>query len=402
MRARRLRAALGLVRSGACAVALHRARSAVTVASVAAIVLPFVVGLGISGGLSEEVERALRLGPDLLVSGERFGRPAPVPLAAGEALRAIPGVTEVTPRIVGEMRLGTAGESVVVVGLPAEGLPREISAVEGRLFRAGARNEIVAGREVADRLGLRVGTVLPPFYRNERGERLSRIVGIFRSEAPLWQSRTLLVSLETAADLFAEDGVVTDFLVRCRPNFEGAVADHVRRMDALPGAPGGPASYPKVLTRGEMTAALSGRILDRETLFLLPFVLAFAVGVPVVLVTSGIGLTERKREAALLRTLGWSRDALLLRALVESTLLGLLGGAVSVIGGAVWLSVFGGAGIAPVLLPGAARSPGFRVPFDLGAVPVLLAFLMPLVIVGTGSLVSTWRAATAAPAEVLR
>jgi hypothetical protein len=42
------------------------------------------------------------------------------------------------------------------------------------------------------------------------------------------------------------------------------------------------------------------------------------------------------------------------------------------------------------------------VPFRLVPVPVLLAFLIALVVVMTGSLWSTWRAATTPPREAMR
>ena len=71
---------LAIARSGAGAVALHPLRSVVTVVSVIAIVLPYVVGIGVSDGLRAEIEEAVRLGPDLHVTGERFGRPVPLPL----------------------------------------------------------------------------------------------------------------------------------------------------------------------------------------------------------------------------------------------------------------------------------------------------------------------------------
>jgi hypothetical protein len=88
---------LALGRSGAVAVLLHPLRSAVTVASLVAVLLPYVAGLAIARGLLDQARDAIRLGPDLLVEGERLGRPAPVPLEAVGEVRAIPGVRESSP-----------------------------------------------------------------------------------------------------------------------------------------------------------------------------------------------------------------------------------------------------------------------------------------------------------------
>ena len=393
---------LGIARSGAGAIALHPLRSVVTIACVVALVLPYAVGTGISYGLRAELLEAVRLGPDLHVAGTRFGRPAPLPASAAGRIRAIPGVTDVVPRIVGELEIGSDNESAVVVGLPADHLPDTLRCVEGRLFAPGAVGELVVGSELAARLGLSVGDVVPPFYRNEAGERLTRVVGIFRSDAPLWQAHMLYVSLETARLLFSEREAVTALVVRCPETYREPVAEQIRRLGTL-GAEGElPAVRPRVTTRDDVQALLLRRVFDRETLFLLPLILAFAVGIPIILVTSGAGLVERRREAGLLRAIGWSTDAVLLRCLVESALLAMIGGGLAVLFAFIWLRLGNGAGIAAVLFPGADRLPGFRVPWRLGAVPVLLALSISVVLVAAGSLFSTWRAAVAPSAEAMR
>src|SRR4051794_10283642 len=100
-----MRAFLEIARTGAAAVLLHRVRSAVTVACVVAALFPYLAGIGLARGLAAQAELAAA-GPDLWLGGERFGRPAPVPLAALPRLRAVPGVAAVVPRIVGPGFLG--------------------------------------------------------------------------------------------------------------------------------------------------------------------------------------------------------------------------------------------------------------------------------------------------------
>ena len=55
-----------------------------------------------------------------------------------------------------------------------------------------------------------------------------------------------------------------------------------------------------------------------------------------------------------------------------------------------------------IFLSGVDAAPGFRVPFRLTPVPALLAFLIAFVVVMSGSLYSTWRAATTPPREAMR
>ena len=47
-------------------------------------------------------------------------------------------------------------------------------------------------------------------------------------------------------------------------------------------------------------------------------------------------------------------------------------------------------------------TPGFAIPFRLAPEPVLLAYVLSFVVTATGTLLSTWRAATAPPMEAMR
>lgn len=55
-----------------------------------------------------------------------------------------------------------------------------------------------------------------------------------------------------------------------------------------------------------------------------------------------------------------------------------------------------------MFLGGAGAAPAFAVPFRLTPVPALLAFLIAFVVVMTGTLYSSWRAAVVSPREAMR
>ncbi len=159
---------------------------------------------------------------------------------------------------------------------------------------------------------------------------------------------------------------------------------------------------PRVTAREELEALLPSGLLHREGIFTLHFVLAFAVGIVVVLVTSGVGLAERRREIGILKAMGWQTDEVLLRSLVESFLLSLAGASVAILLAFLWLRGLNGYGIAGVFLAGVDTEPGFPVPFRLTPVPALLAYVISFVVVMSGSLYSAWRAAIVAPSEAMR
>src|SRR5437764_8495035 len=113
-----MRSYLEIARTGLTALLLHPQRGLVTIACLVAVLVPYLVGLGLSRGIQDEAEAAVRFGADLYVTGEQFGRPVPVPLAAAAEIRKVPGVTAVVPRIVGRIELGRERLGAVVVGVP--------------------------------------------------------------------------------------------------------------------------------------------------------------------------------------------------------------------------------------------------------------------------------------------
>jgi len=131
-------------------------------------------------------------------------------------------------------------------------------------------------------------------------------------------------------------------------------------------------------------------------------VLAFAVGIPLLLVASGVGLAERRSEAALLKATGWTTDGLLLRALVESGVLCLIAASSSLILGWVWLALGDGIGIAAIFLPGWQFDSALQLPYRLDGEAILVATVLSFCIVATGSLYATWRVASAPVRLILR
>ncbi len=386
--------------TGVTAVRLHPLRSAVTAACVVAALTPYLVGLGLAQGLEEEARRSAEHGADLYVSGEQFGRPAPLPLSAAAEVQAVPGVTAVVPRVVGRVELGKDRVRAVVVGVPRDHFPAGLECVEGRLPAGGPRNELVVGSELARRLNLGVGSLVPPFYHSRGGERVSEVVGVFRSDVSLWQARLVVTSLETAAHIFDQPGLATDLLVWCRPGGQEAVRAAVLRRESL-GGPGSQAR-PRVLTRDELLSVLPQGPRHRGGVFTALFVPAFALAVLAVLVTSGAGLRERRREVAVLKATGWQTDEVMLRGLVESLVIALAGAALSVLLASAWLGLFNGYPVAGVFLPGADTAPNFPVPWRLTPVPALVGLVVSLVVVAGGTLYPTWRAAATPPREAMR
>jgi ABC-type lipoprotein release transport system permease subunit len=399
---------LEVSRTGLTALVLHPWRALATVCCVLAVLCPYLAGIGIASGLARQAAQSLDEGADLYVTGRQFGRAAPLPLEAVEQIAALTGVTHASPRIVGPLILGAEGHQAVVVGVSdaapavaAEAPPASAAdMIEGRWFEPDAANELVVGSALAGRLKLQVGSRLPPFYHNRHGEHVSQVVGIFLPEAPIWQANLLFVSFKTAAAFFDQEGLTTEILVRCRPGAAQEVGDSIARLAW--DRPDGSRLKPRVSSRADWQSLWSGAVARHGSLFHLHWLLALSVAILAIMVTSGFGAGERRREVGILKALGWQTDEILLRSAAESLLLSLAGVSLAIIFDWVWLRVCNGYGIAGLFLPGLDASPHARVPFRLAPLPVALGLLLSWTVVTCGSLYSTWRTAIAAPREAMR
>lgn len=400
---------LDIAGTGLAAVRLHRLRSVVSVVALVVVLLPYLVGLALAKGLEEQAEGSARFGADLYVSGSQFGRPVPIPLSAMPRIREVKGVTRVVPRIVGEVVLGKDRVHAVLVGMPPESFPDWADCIDGDLPRPGSAHELVIGSTVARRLGLKVGSTLLPFSRSRQGDRVSRVVGVFKTDAPLWQANLILTTFKAASAVFDqpfdqqadEPKLATDLLVWCEPGTHAAVTQVIERF-SLDIPNGGGTVRTRVTAREDLLALLPRGLLHREGIFNLHFLLAFVVGILVLLVTSGVGMSDRRREIGILKATGWQTDEVLLRGLVESFCLSLAGACLALLLAWVWLRVLNGFGVAGLFLAGVGAVPDFPVPFRLTPVPALLGFVLSFTIVLTGTLYSSWRAAVAPPREVIR
>ncbi len=410
---------LSIARTGSAAILLSPLRSTVTVLAVVAVLVPYLVGIGLAEGLRQEARIAIGAGtpageellPDLYVAANRFGRRVPIPMALADPIGKFDGVTRVVPRIVGRITLGKDNVEAVLVGMPREELQRRGSTVrrltrmvDGKLpgSRHGEGPQLVIGSGLARKLDLQVGTVLPPIFRSGGGEKTPRITGIFQSDISPWQSRMILTTFESAADIFGQQGLATDLLVFCRRGQPEAIRSRI--LQSIPGSSTEPATgfQPSVTSRADLESLLPAGLGHREGVFNLLFVIAFAVGILVILVTSGFGHPERRREIGILKATGWQTDEILVRSLVESLLLGLASAAIAILVALAWLEWLNGFWIAGIFLAGVETQPTFPVPYVLAAQPAGLAVLVACLLVTTGSAYSTWRAAVTPPAEAMR
>jgi putative ABC transport system permease protein len=146
----------------------------------------------------------------------------------------------------------------------------------------------------------------------------------------------------------------------------------------------------------EMQADIEGDFLGFLTTALLVFAcVALLVAAFSIFNTFSILVAQRTRESALLRALGASRRQVLVSALVESAIVGLLG---AVVGAATGLLVASG-------LLSLMESAGFGLPTDgleVSTASLVTAVVVGLIVTMLGGIIPAWRSSRVAPLAALR
>jgi len=362
----------------------HPFRTAVVCGCLAAALVPFLAGLGIARGLEREARVSLGAGADLYVTGEAFGRTAPVPMEAADAIRSVPGVVRVVPRITARAYVG--GRLAVVLGVADPGAWSGVP-VQGRgLERPG---DVLVGAELARDLGLRPRGLLT-FPRNPA--EVFTVAGVLAPEAGVWSWNVVVMAMEDAASLFGRTGQVTEFLVWVRPGFSDTAAS---RLLALPGL--GPV---RIQDRQLVAALVREGYGTAGGLFTALFWAAFACSLLALWVVLGFSARERGREISLLKALGWHNEEVLLLTVLENGLAALLAAAGSVLVAWAWVGPGRGVFLAPYFVRGLPVVPVAGVPYRFGPDLLLAAVALAETITLSASVVPTWRLAVRPPLEV--
>lgn len=392
-----------LLVAAAANVARYRMRSFVVLLCLVAICAPYVTGVAISEGIRADAERSVEEGADLYLTMDHFGRNGPVPLKYLEALRASPYVLRVVPRIAGRAvasiglpdRQTGQSELVVILGLEPEqfdAVPAPVRQAETPKMHQG---DALIGAALADELQvqpgdkilIRIADVTMPF----------RIAGVLRRDAGIWSAQLICLTLEDAGQLFALPGYASEFLIYCRPGPGNIQAVREDMLDVLGRQP-----YRLQTKTREVRAYVDKGFRQQQGIFTVLYLVAFSVGIPALLVASGLGLSDRRREIGIAKAVGWQTTDVMLMVTFEQMLLSVMAASLAVLVSFVWLRVFNGAFVAQFFISEVGHIAPFRVPARFAPAAPALSLLLCLSITMVGGLYTTWRLATQPPAETMR
>jgi lipoprotein-releasing system permease protein len=332
-------------------------------------------------------------------------------------LQGFPGIESAAPYVELEAMVAVGGE---LAGAVIEGLDPDrkapIAGLEGAL-RGGTLADLTAGswkallgRSLASRLGVDTGDrirVLVP-VRDEAGRVTSRlreltVAGVFEVGVRDHDAVRVLVNLADAAALAGLGGRVTGIRLQATDIF---AAPRILG-DWLAGwkSGGGQALVTTDWTRDNATYFRAVRI--EKTMMTLLLSLIVAVAAFNIVATLVMVVTDKRAGIAILRTLGFSRRAIVGMFALQGILIGWAGVLMGVAGGALLAANIGS--VAPVL----ERLFGFEfmpadvyyltsLPADLKASDLFWVSAIALVLTACATIYPALRAAAVAPAEVLR
>ncbi len=370
----------------------RKARSALTLIGIAIGMTAVVALISLSLGAQRAIERQFaKLGADviLVVPAGSLGEPRPAPLDLS-LLKNIAGVRSVgaVRREILPVKSAATPGFLTVVGVRSfddgEKLFGGLELAGGRLFLSG-EDEVVLGAGAARDLKVALGDSIT--IQN----RAFRVVGLLKPTRNDQDDYALYLSLAKLEEFVDEKGFVSIVFVRAAPGIDTtALAQEIQK------------TLRESVTEREFLVQSSKQLSDLVSgvLTVLRWTLGAIAGVS--LLVGGIGLTntmlmailERTHEIGILRAIGAGREHIIMLFLLESSLLGLLGGLIGlIIGGAIAQSV---AMAAQQFL----RTDLFSVAFDGTLIAGSLGF--SVVLGAIAGLWPAWRAAQLSPIEALR
>ncbi len=385
---------LNLLLTAAANVMRQRLRTFVVIICLIVILLPFLTATAIQEGVKEQALLSVSEGADVYVTMDMYGRNGMIPVEMAGEIEKIEGVTKAVPRVIS--RIYIEGRLAVLLGLPLAELEEKVGFIKGS---APGEGETVIGRGLADALGLDVGgsiglgvrvTAIVD-HRPYIERRIYRISGIFDS-AGIWTSDLVLVDIEDAISIYEMEGFVSDIAVYVRPGYERSVTEEIQKIN----------SYFRIQTKALAERYMEQGFNRKGGVFVSLYVMALGLAIPTILVLSGFGLSERRREVGILKATGWQTQEVLEMVFFENIIIAVIGASLALLLSYIWVRVLNGLLIAQIFIAEVGNVAPFKVPALFTPMPFVLSFILALVLTMTGSIYSTWRTSIVPPAEAMR
>lgn len=318
-------------------------------------------------------------------------------------VRAIPGVTAVTPRLVFGGILNTGAQSANYVGIGVDPVTDRLALPWNRHGLHGAQigddrdktSALLLGHELATAMHVEPGANMTLQAATASGQQNAldgELVGTFDTGTPFEAKRLAYVPLPWAQELLDMKGQVTEFLIAVDDREQAeAIAREVRTIVG---------AELEVQTWRELRPALANVVRVQEIILGGVGVVFLIIAIIGVINTMLMSVLERTREIGTMMAVGVRRQTITLLFLLEGVALAIFGGAFGV--GLAWTLVSIVAGRGGIRM----NPPGSESFFEI--IPALPGWLIfPTVaatLIGTIAAAAwpAWRASQLRPVEALR
>jgi ABC-type lipoprotein release transport system permease subunit len=365
----------------------HKTKAIVVCLCLIAILSPFLSAISISEGVREQSVASVEEGGDLYLTFDEFGRNTFVPLKYLDKIKKVFGVKKAVPRIIGRGYI--QDQLAVIVGIEDKYLPESASIIYGSVFHHP--NEVVIGSELARHFNLKPGD---QFSMSGQQRKVFTIVGIFSSESSIWGSSLLFISLTDAGELFGRTDVASDIQIYSLPGHNSQIAGDLYQI--LLHEP-----Y-RLQDKDTVGLFVKKGFLLKEGIFTALYIVAFALGIPAILVASGFGLSERRKEIGIMKATGWNTLEVLELITFEQLLISVSGACMAILVSMLWTKVLNGAFIAQFFIAETNLLPAFKIPSTFFPLPAFLGFFLAFILTMVGSIYSSWRASTESPVVAMK
>ena len=311
---------------------LARVTALMAILGIAIGVAALIVALALANGFRDEMRAKILQGTAHLSVLRSDGQPIEDHAALAQRLRRIDGVVKATATTYdGALVSGAKGPTYAVLrGVESENIDQVRGwLVQGRidpLFYSPASNEptlpqVIVGAELAAKIGVQVGDPFPalPFADGffNRATRYLRVAGIFRSGLFEYDSTWIYVSLDTAETFAARNHAASVMSVQVRdPNQVKQVAANV--LQTLGNG------YTTVDWQQANQPLFTALALERR---MVVFIIGLIIAIAALNITTMLILVvvERRRDIAILSTLGATRRGVMLVFVIEGAVVGAIG-----------------------------------------------------------------------------
>jgi lipoprotein-releasing system permease protein len=389
---------------------LARVTAFIAVVGIAVGVAALIVALALAGGFRDEMRDKILRGTAHLTVMRSDGQPMPDYEDIASRVAKVEGVTSASGTTYdGAMIIGPKGSAYAVLrgidgksGQATVEIARSlITGSVDHVFEEGRQEQdfpaVVLGAELAARSGLNVGNAAqiiaagPGFSSSSGSKRHVRVAGIFRSGLFEYDSTWIYLPLDTAAAFSGNAHAASVISVQVRDIYD--VKQTTAKVRELLGG-----SYTTVdwqeANRPLFTALAFERRIGIIIIALIILIAAFNITTTLILI-----VMERRREIAILNTIGATPGSIMSIFVIEGAIVGVLGATAGFALGAIAILIANRYQL--ISLPADVYSIS-NVPLNLHFRDMALAALVAFVLSIVATVYPALAAARIRPAEMLR